>query len=180
MSDEFSRRISDFLGKPILSADNGEKVGTVADVLVDAGASRIVGVIVGGGLMKSEQVLPYEDVQVMGGDAVIARTRDHIVGAREWHEGGSDATRANSYKDRRVITTAGRELGSVRDLYVNDRTGAIEGYDIAGPAFSRLVERRSPLPQSAGVTVGPDALIVSEEAARAFKAQDPLGRPEHL
>jgi uncharacterized protein YrrD len=169
MNDARKRRVSEYLGKPIVSGDTGEKVGTVADVLVDAHAGRIVGLIVSGGLLTSEHVLPYADVQVMGGDAVIARSRQHIIGAREWREGGSDALRSKTYKDKRVMTTGGRELGTVRDVYVNEHTGAVEAYDVAGRAFARLVERRSVLPQSADVTVGPDALIVSEDAAREFE-----------
>jgi len=46
MSEELMRRVSEYLGKPIVSADTGERVGTVADVLVDAHAGRITGVIV--------------------------------------------------------------------------------------------------------------------------------------
>lgn len=169
MTEEMMGRVSEYVGKPIVSADTGERIGTVADVLVDAHVGRIVGVIVSGGLLTSEQVLPYADVQVMGGDAVIAKSRRHIMGAREWREGGSDAARSVTYKDKRVMTTGGRELGAVRDIYVNKQTGVIEAYDVAGPAFSRLVERRSVLPQSLEVTVGPDALLVSEQAAREFE-----------
>ena len=170
MNDKLlGRRVSEYLGKPIVSADTGEKIGTVADVLVDAHAGRIVGVIVSGGLLTSEHVLPYADVQVMGGHAVSAKSGRHIIGAREWRDAGSDASRSKTYKDRPVITTGGRELGAVRDVYVNEQTGVVEAYDIAGSAFTRLVERRSVLPQSVDVSVGPDALIVSEEAAREFE-----------
>lgn len=136
---------------------------------MDADAGRIVGVIVEGGLLTSEQVLPYADVQVMGGDAVIAKSRQQIVGAREWRAGDSDAARAKTYNNKRVITTAGRELGTVRDVYVNENTGVVEAYAVAGPGFTRLVQRRSILPQSADVTVGPDALIVSEDAPGSLR-----------
>ena len=169
MTEELMRRISEYVGKPIVSADTGEKVGTVADVLVDADAGRIVGVIVGGGLLTSEHVLPYADVQVMGGDAVIAKSRERVVGARGWREIGSDAARAKTYKNKRVITTGGRELGEVRDVYVHQQTGAVEAYEVVGPAFTSLIERWTILPQSGDVTVGPDALIVTEDAAREFE-----------
>lgn len=169
MSEKLMRRVSEYLGKSIVSADTGEKIGTVADVLVDPQRGQIVGVVVGGGLLASEQVLPYSEVQVMGGDAVIAKSGQHVLGAREWRETGNDAARSNTYKNKRVITTGGRDLGAVRDVYVDDQTGVVEGYDVAGPAFTRMVERRSVLPRSADVTVGPDAIIVGEDAARQFE-----------
>jgi uncharacterized protein YrrD len=163
------RRVSEYVGKPIVSADTGEKVGTVADVLVDAHAARIIGVIIGGGILSSEHVLPYSDVQTLGSDAVVARSREHVMSARAWHESANDAARSSTFKNKRVITVTGRELGVVRDLYVNEHTGIIEAYDVAGPGFMKLVTRRNVLPGSAAVTVGPDALIVSEEAAREFE-----------
>ena len=162
------RRVSEYVGKPILSADKGEKVGTVADVLVDAHAARIIGVIISGGILSSEHVLPYADVQTMGNDAVLARSREHLMTAREWHESENDAARSSTFKNKRVITVTGRELGAVRDLYVNEQTVIVEAYDVAGRGFVRLVARRNVLPGSAAVTIGPDALIVSEEAAREF------------
>jgi uncharacterized protein YrrD len=163
------RRVSEYVGKPIVSADGGDKVGMVADVLVDAHAGRVIGLVIGGGILGSEQVLPYGDVQVMGNDAVVARTREHVMSAREWHESANDAARSSTFKNKRVITTSGRELGAVRDVYVNEHTGIVEAYDVAGPAFMRLLERRNVLPQSGAVAVGPDALVVSEDAARQFE-----------
>ncbi len=171
MTAAMTRRVSDYFGKPIVSADRGEKMGTVADVLVDAPAGRMVGLIVSGGLLASEQVLPYSDVQVLGDDAVIVKSLERIVSAREWHEAGSDATRSNTYKDKRVVTAGGRELGKVSDVYVNEHTGLVEGYDVAAPGFGKLIQTRSVLPHSPGVTVGPDLMVVSEEAASDFENQ---------
>lgn len=83
MTGAMTRRVSDYLGKPIVSADHGEKGGTVSDVLVDAPTGRMVGLIVRGGLLTSEQVLPYSDVQVLGDGAVIVKSLQHIVTAKE-------------------------------------------------------------------------------------------------
>ena len=165
------RRISEVVGKPIVSADAGEKMGTVSDVLIDNQAARIIGLVIGGGILGSEHVLPYTDVQTMGGDAVVARSRDHVMSAREWHESAHDASRSSTFKNKRVITVTGRELGAVKDLFVNEATGVVEAYDVSGPGFVNLVRRRNVLPGSAAVTVGPDALIVSEDAAREFEEE---------
>jgi uncharacterized protein YrrD len=162
------RRVSEVVGKPIVAADTGEKLGTVADVLVDTRASRMIGLVIGGGLLASEHVLPYADVQTLGGDAVLARSRQTVMTAREWHESAQDAARSSTFKNRRVMTVTGRELGAVRDLCVNEQTGVVEAYDVSGTGL-RLVRRHNLLTASAAVTVGPDALIVSEDAAREFE-----------
>jgi uncharacterized protein YrrD len=68
------RKVSALVGQPIVSAASGERIGKVSDVLLDAETRHVVGRVVRGGLFTSEQVLPYEDVQSPGEDAVIARS----------------------------------------------------------------------------------------------------------
>ena len=61
MTEELMRRVSEYVAKPIISADTRENVGTMAaDVLMDADAGQIVGVILGEGLLTSEQARPTQ------------------------------------------------------------------------------------------------------------------------
>ena len=78
------QRISELVGKPIVSAATGERVGRVTDLLLDRGSCRTVGLVLAGGLMSSEHVLPYSDVQVVGKDAIVARSGDGVMGPKEW------------------------------------------------------------------------------------------------
>lgn len=70
------QRASKLVGKPIVSTDTGEKVGHALDLLVNSVGDQLVGVVVGSGALGSERVLPYENVQVLGEDTVLARRHD--------------------------------------------------------------------------------------------------------
>lgn len=80
------QRLSELMGKPIVSADTGEKLGTVADVLLDDGGNRVEGVVVKSGWMGKERVLPYANVQTLGRDAVVVRSGRELMEPREWRD----------------------------------------------------------------------------------------------
>jgi uncharacterized protein YrrD len=79
-----SRRATDVIGKPIVSADTGRRLGTVADLLLDDEGHGLTGVLVKNGMFRHEHVLPVEAVQSFGGDAVVTRS-ESMMDAREWH-----------------------------------------------------------------------------------------------
>lgn len=77
------KRTSDLIGKPVVSIQGGEKLGTVTDLLLDEG--RLVGLVLRHGWMNQEHVLPAAAVQTFGTDAVVSRTSE-LIGAKEWRE----------------------------------------------------------------------------------------------
>jgi uncharacterized protein YrrD len=158
------QRISHIVGKPIVSAEQGEQVGKVADVLLDPMTQEIVGLVVAGGLLSSEQVLPFKDVQTFGTDTVVARTAAGVLGPKDWHAERIETSRFSALKDRLVMTDAGRELGRVKDIHLDEQSGVVAGLEVHGRNFSGLVERRSTVPDQA-MTIGPDAVIVSDALA---------------
>ena len=79
-----AQRVSDLIGKSVVSADTGERLGTVSDILLDESDHRLVGLIVQRGLMKSEHVLPSAAVQTYGRDAVVSRNAQDLITAKEW------------------------------------------------------------------------------------------------
>jgi sporulation protein YlmC with PRC-barrel domain len=80
-----AQRATELIGKGVVSADTGERLGTVSDILLDESDHRLVGLVVRrGGLMKSEHVLPSAAVQTYGRDTVVSRTGHDLVAAKDW------------------------------------------------------------------------------------------------
>lgn len=85
-------RVTDVLGKPVVSAATGRKLGTVGDVLLDDTGRALVGLVIRHGMLAGEEVLSADQVQSLGADAVVSRS-DELITAREWHERYPDDAR---------------------------------------------------------------------------------------
>jgi len=80
------QKASQVIGKSVMAADNGEKLGTVGDLLFDDTNRQLIGLVIRQGLLHSEQVLPAEAVQAFGRDAVVSASRTALISAREWRD----------------------------------------------------------------------------------------------
>ena len=92
-----AQRATELIGKGVVSADTGERLGTVSDILLDESEHRLVGLVVRRGLMKSEHVLPSAAVQTYGRDTVVSRSGRDLLTAKDWQRSqsqpGPDADR---------------------------------------------------------------------------------------
>lgn len=88
-----SQRATDLIGKSVVTADTGEKLGTVADLLIDDAGSQLIGLVVKHGF-RQEDVLPAAAVQTLGRDAVVSRSRSDMIPGREWRSRLADMERA--------------------------------------------------------------------------------------
>ena len=80
-----SKRATDVIGKPLMSAASGEKLGTVIDLLLDDSNVTLIGLVVSRGMLKGEHVLPISAVQTFGTDAVVSRSND-LINAKQWRQ----------------------------------------------------------------------------------------------
>jgi uncharacterized protein YrrD len=155
-------RVSRIIGKTVVSAETGDRLGSVSDALLEDGGRRIVGLVLGSGLLAKEHVMPFDDVQALGGDAVLARTDAGIVGPREWRKSGTRTMRSSELRGREVVTAGGQRLGTVSDLLVNEKTGAFDAVEVAWGGVAGLRSRHSLVPASRDFRIGPHAVIVPD------------------
>jgi len=80
-----TKRATDVIGRPVVSADTGRKLGRVSDLLLDDAGREIVGLVVKHGALRGEDVLPASAVNSLGPDAVVSRT-DALIDGREWRD----------------------------------------------------------------------------------------------
>lgn len=94
-----SKRATDVIGKPVVSADTGRKLGTVGDLLLDDAGTELVGLVVRHGAFKGEDVLPSAAVHSLGADAVVTRS-DDLIDGREWRDRELASRRGGSRNER--------------------------------------------------------------------------------
>jgi uncharacterized protein YrrD len=80
-----TKRATDVIGLPVVSANTGKKLGKVVDLLLDENGTELVGLLVKHGVLQQEHVLPAAAVQSLGPDAVISRIEE-LIGAKIWRE----------------------------------------------------------------------------------------------
>lgn len=165
-------RVSDMIGKPVVSTRSGDKLGTISDALLDASRVELVGLIVRHGLIPKEHVLPLGDVQTVGRDAVLAATEEHLLSSREWRERDEDAIRSSALRGRRVVTAAGEQVGTVSDFLVDEGTATLQGIEIESHSLAGLRSHRAVLSPRAAPRIGPDAVIVQEDGIVTDRDRD--------
>ena len=155
-------RLSEMIGKTVVSVDSGEKLGTISDALLEPGEVRLIGLVVGHGMLGKEHVLPLEDVQTVGRDTVLARTHEHLIDPRDWRAREIQATRTSTLRGRPVVSGGGDRLGQVTDLLVDEHTGAFGGLEVETRSLGGLRHHRSILPSSPTPRIGKDAIVVPD------------------
>lgn len=172
-------RVSDIVGKPIISAETGDKLGSVSDGLIDNARNELVGLVIGGGVFGKEQVLPYADVQTVGGDTVLARAGSGVLSREEWRGQERDHTRSSALKGRPVVTAGGQKVGVVGDILIDEGSGRLDSLEVASADFGGLVTRRALLPRAPDMRIGQDAVVVPDDTADRMR-RDVEHETEHV
>ena len=163
---------SDIIGKPIITYDTGKQIEKVRDVIFDHNSNYILAFLVSdSGWFNTAKVIPIEDVHAIGTDAVIVKWKFAIVAAKKLREVKKILDRNNVLKDTRVMTTDGRFLGTMIDLYFDERNGQIEGYEVEGGMFAHPETGRSFVPAPQTIRIGVDVAFVPPETVDLMSEQ---------
>ena len=94
-----TKRATDVIGKPVVAADSGRKLGTVDDLLLDDETTELRGVLVSHGLLKRKDVLPAGAIQSLGRDAVVSRSGE-LVDPKNWDRERSEPVTRQDLAER--------------------------------------------------------------------------------
>jgi uncharacterized protein YrrD len=162
-------RGKDILRLPVITRDTGKRVGDVADLVLDRGGSRVLGLVLGEKkILSSARVVAWPAVLVAGRDAVIIDSEKSVVKASAVPEIKEVLDRGFILRGSRVGTTAGRELGKIETFFFNTATGAVEGYELKGGAGDQLASKRAFMPAHPSFESGKDYTFVDPVAADAI------------
>ncbi len=163
---------SDIIGKPIITYDTGKQIAKVTDVIFDHNSNYLLAFLVSdSGLFNVAKVIPLEEVHAIGTDAVIAKWKFAVVSAKKVREVKKILERNNVLKGTKVMTTDGRFLGTIIDLYFDEHNGQIEGYEVEGGMFAHAETRRSFVPAPQTLRIGVDVAFVPPETVDFMEEQ---------
>lgn len=166
------RKGSELLGLNIVAFDSGERIDTIKDIIFDQEANEIRGFVVDeGGWFHSARVLPLNAVRSIGDDAVIIESKESIIGAKDHAEIGRIMQSDNVLKGIKLMTVSGRDLGSLHDVFFDEKTGRAEGYEVSGGIFADMYTGRSFVPAPQTIKIGHDVAFVPDETEQLMEEQ---------
>ena len=166
------RKGKSLIGKDILTLEDGTKLEKVNGVIVDPGGQRLVALVVDqGGLMSSTRVVPIEEVSSFGRDAVVIEGRASVVTTAEAPGLKAIVEQSERIVDKKVFTVTGDEQGTVADIYFDERSGNVLGYEVSGGLIGDAARGTSYLPSEDITTIGADVIYVHPEVADALEEQ---------
>jgi uncharacterized protein YrrD len=123
------QKVNDLYNKLVINQSTGEKVASVRDVVLSGDARRIVALVVGDGMWSNEErVIRWHAVTSVG-DYVIVEGTTPFASVDEDVEVAELRKQAHQITGTMVVSTTGDRLGTVGDMFFNDR-GEIVGYTI--------------------------------------------------
>jgi uncharacterized protein YrrD len=166
------RKGKDIIGKSIVAYDTGKKIDKIKDLIFDQDRNLLLGFLIDeGGWLSNAKVLPLSSVKAIGLDAVIVPSEDAVQTASHFPDIDNVLKRNNILKGTQIMTLDGRDLGTLVDLYFDDQTGAIEGYEVSGGLFADAYTGRSFVPAPQTLKIGEDVAFVPPETADLMQEQ---------
>jgi uncharacterized protein YrrD len=166
------RKGRDIIGKPVVSYDTGEKFDRIQDLIFDQNSNRLLGFLLDeAGWFKDARVLPLAEVQAIGADAAIVSSKNVAVRGSDIKPIAAILEHNTILKGTRIMTTDGKDLGTLIDLYFDERTGAIEGYEASGGLFADVYSGRSFVPAPQTLKIGKDVAFVPSQTAQLMEEQ---------
>ena len=164
------------IGRKIVTLDGGERVDSVRDLIFDEQGNRVLALLVDeGGWFHAARVIPFSSVRSVGEDAVMINSTEDVVSARD------DATIAAAMESKsglaglNLLTTDGKDLGRIADVFFDEASGQVIGYEATGGLFSDMSSGRTFVPAPESVTIGAEAAIVPPAVAHAMEEQEAGG-----
>jgi uncharacterized protein YrrD len=166
------RKGKDLLGLNVLTFAEGENLGTPKDLLFDPESNRLVALLMSdSGWFSSARVIPWQNVKTLGHDSIIVPDRSSEISADNDPYINRILKGENVLTGTEVYTEDGRDLGKIQDMYIDDSTGEIIGYEVSGGMFQSIARGRKFMPAPQTITIGQDAAFVPNEVGDAMEQQ---------
>jgi uncharacterized protein YrrD len=166
------RKGKSIIGKDVLALEDGTKLEKVHGVVIDPGGQRLLALVVDeGGIMSSTKVVPIEQVSSFGRDAVVVGGHASIITTAEAPGLKEIVEQSERIVGKKVFTVTGDDQGTIGDIYFDERSGDVLGYEVSGGFIGDAATGTSYLPAEDITTIGHDVIYVQPEVADSLDQQ---------
>lgn len=166
------RKGSDVIGKVVVTYDTGRKIEIIRDLIFDQQRNQLLGFLVEErSMFRDAKVIPLQEVQAIGLDAIVIRSQESVVEAGHISAIQEILHHNNVLRGTRILTTEGLDLGRLVDLFFDEQSGLVEGYEVSGGVFADAYSGRSFVPAPETLKIGYDVAFVPPEIAQMMEEQ---------
>lgn len=156
-----------FLSLPIVSLSEGQHVGYVKSLVIDARTKSLAALVIDlKGFFKDQRIIPYSKVISVGDDAITIDKGIHVEKSASLPEILGLMKEKLSIIGTRVITQSGKTLGVAEEYFIDPVTGLITQIEISGGKLEGLLNGKALLQAEFISTIGQD-VIVTEKGSEA-------------
>ncbi|HIE11966.1 MAG TPA: photosystem reaction center subunit H [Desulfotomaculum sp.] len=166
------RKSKDLIGLPVVSLQEGIRVGRVTGLVINPAEKAVAALVVEkGGLLREQKFVPFHQVHSIGGNAVTLHRVQHAA------KGASLPEILRLFKEKvaltgsKVVAENGTILGSVIEYLIDTSTGMISALEIAA-AKPAIVQGAALLDSSLVRTIGKEIVVVSDTAGESLTMVD--------
>lgn len=166
------RKGKELIGLPVITFSDGRKLGTIKDILVDPDQNRVIALLIdSGGWFSSAKVIPWTSIRTVGPDSIIIPDATAVIPANTDSYIRRIMDSKNVLSGTRVYTEDGRDLGTIGDMFLDDSSGQVEGYEVSGGLLNSTLKGKKFMPAPATITVGKDVAFVPSSVGDEMEAQ---------
>lgn len=166
------RKGKELIGLPIITFSDGRRLGSVKDILVDPDQNRVIALLADtGGWFSAAKVIPWTSIRTVGPDSIIVPDATSVIPANTDSYIRRIMDSRNVLSGTRVYTEDGRDLGTIGDMFLEDSSGQVVGYEVSGGLFNATLKGKKFMPAPATITVGKDVAFVPSSVGDEMEAQ---------
>jgi uncharacterized protein YrrD len=154
-------RARHLIGLPVVNVVTGERLASVRSLVIDLVGGQIQGLVVQrGSLFREPQVLHFEQLHAIGQDAILVKDGEkpyalpQLLAQLPW------AQTEDKLFGRPVLTSDGKSVGALEDLFFDPHTGTISHYLLADGLLQSLLEGPAVMSAPSQPIMGEDRVII--------------------
>jgi uncharacterized protein YrrD len=168
------RKGKSIIGLNILSQNDATELGSVRDLIFDHDTDELLALLVSEkdlfGLIDA-QVVPWSEVRAIGPHAIMVPSSESKIKAGDFPRVRDVMNRDTALSGTRIVTSDGKEIGTLADMYIDDETGKIVGYEVSGGFFSDTLSGKRFMDAIPAMPIGKGVAVVPPEVATQFESQ---------
>lgn len=162
-----------YLSLPIISLQEGQQIGYVKSLILDAGTKSLAAIVVDPkGLFKDQRIIPYAKVVSVGDDAITIDKGSHVEKTSNLPELLDLVKQKLTIIGTKMVTETGKTLGTADEYYVDPKTGEITQIEISGGKLEGFISGKAWISAQHIITIGHDVIVAQKDSESTLTVAD--------